>query len=136
MYVLNNVQKPFLLYYFFIVISWSGVRIRNGPTLSCFLALLLPLNDLQHEIRGVAGKNLRKQQFQSNKLNMPSISGAIKDSGAVRFDLASIHKGPQAKETDESRLVNFAFAESETDQIGRENAEEVGRKKLDLIDET
>lgn len=84
----------------------------------------------------MAGKNLRKQQFQSNKLNMPSISGAIKDSGAVRFDLASIHKGPQAKETDESRLVNFAFEESETDQIGEENAEEVGRKKLDHIDET
>ena len=62
---------------------------RKNPqwSLSCCLALLLPLTDLQGEIRGMAGGNVLKQQMQTGKVDMPSMSGTFKDSGAVNFAL-------------------------------------------------
>lgn len=54
---------------------------------SCCLALLLPLNDLQGEVRGFAGRNVFKNQLQTGKINMPSISTSFKDTGAVNFIL-------------------------------------------------
>ena len=62
---------------------------RKNPqwSFSCCLALLLPLNDLQGEIRGLTGGNILKQQLQTGKIDMPSMSGAIKDSGVVNFGL-------------------------------------------------
>ena len=60
---------------------------RKNPewSVSCCLALLLPLTDLHGEIRGMAGGNVLKQQMQTGKIDMPSMSGALKDSGAVNF---------------------------------------------------
>ena len=67
---------------------------RKNPkwSFSCCLALLLPLNDLQQEIRGMTGKNVLKQQLQSGNVSMPSVSGALKESGAVSFDLTTIQE--------------------------------------------
>ena len=48
--------------------------------------MLLPLNDLQGEIRGLMGRNVMRQQLQSGRIGMPSVTGAVRDSGAV--DLA------------------------------------------------
>ena len=62
---------------------------RKNPqwSLSCCLALLLPLTDLQGETRGMSGGNVLKQQMQTGKVDMPSMSGALRDSGAVNFAL-------------------------------------------------
>ncbi|KAL9979450.1 hypothetical protein ACROYT_G017121 [Oculina patagonica] len=62
---------------------------RKNPqwSFSCCLAMVLPLTDLQGEIRGLAGRNVLKQQLQTGKANMPSVSGSFKDSGAVTFGL-------------------------------------------------
>ena len=49
--------------------------------------MLLPLNELQGEVRGFAGRNVFKNQLQTGKVNMPSISSSFKDSGAVNFSL-------------------------------------------------
>ena len=49
--------------------------------------LLLPLNDLHGEIRGLTGRNILKQQLQTGKIDMPSMSGALKDSGVANFGL-------------------------------------------------
>ena len=54
---------------------------------SCCLALLLPLNDLQGELRGFAGRNVFKNQLQTGKMNMPSISSSFQDTGAINFSL-------------------------------------------------
>ena len=56
-------------------------------SLSCCLALLLPLNDLQGEVRGFAGRNVFKNQLQTGKMNMPSISSSFQDTGAINFSL-------------------------------------------------
>lgn len=49
--------------------------------------MLLPLNDLQGEIRGLMGRNVMRQQLQSGGINMPSVAGVVKDTGAVDFEL-------------------------------------------------
>ena len=54
---------------------------------SCCLALLLPLNDLQGELRGFAGRNVFKNQLQTGKMNVPSISSSFQDTGAINFSL-------------------------------------------------
>ena len=62
---------------------------RKNPqwSFSCCLALLLPLNDLQGEIRGLAGRDILMQQLQNGKMDMPSVSGALNESQAVNFGL-------------------------------------------------
>ena len=58
---------------------------RKNPhwSFSCCLALLLPLNDLQGEIRGLAGKNVLKTQLQTGQFEMVTLHAAVKDSGAI-----------------------------------------------------
>ena len=55
--------------------------------MSCCLAMLLPLNDLQGEIRGLMGRNVMRQQLQSGRIGMPSVAGTAKDTGAIDFAL-------------------------------------------------
>ena len=40
----------------------------------------------------MTGKNIITQQLQSGNVSMPSVSGALKESGAVSFDLTSIQE--------------------------------------------
>ena len=54
---------------------------------SCCLALLLPLNDLQGEVRGMAGKNVLKGQLQSGQFEMTTFRACVKNSGAIDFTL-------------------------------------------------
>ncbi|XP_068756626.1 putative leucine-rich repeat-containing protein DDB_G0281931 [Montipora capricornis] len=109
---------------------------RKNPhcSLSCCLALLLPLNDLQNEIRGMTGKNLLKQQVQSGKLNAPSVSSTLKESGAVSFELATIHEQP--KESGESRSVNFGFEESDNGGLEEKGADQVKFDTRDSVFQT
>ena len=81
-YFVFSVQ--YIIYMYCYLKEW-----RKNPkwSLSCCLALLLPLNELQGEIRGLAGTNVLKQQIQTGKINMPSITSTLKDSGIVNFTL-------------------------------------------------
>ena len=49
--------------------------------------MLVPLNDLQGELQGMAGRNFLKQQLQPPKIDMPSISNSAKDGGILDFGL-------------------------------------------------
>ena len=70
---------------------------RKNPqcSFSCCLALLLPLNDFQQEVLGMTGKNILNQQLQTGKVDMPSLSGALKESGAVSIELATFPEQPE-----------------------------------------
>ena len=75
---------------------------------------MLPLNELQSEIRGFAATNVLKQQLQTGRIDMPSMTAALKDSGVVNFTLEEEEEStenPPRKE-DEERPGNF---ESRTD---------------------
>ncbi|XP_078376644.1 uncharacterized protein LOC144659979 [Oculina patagonica] len=62
---------------------------RKNPhwSFSCCLALLLPLNDLQGEIRGIAGANILKNQLQTGQMDKPTIVSSVKNSGAIQVML-------------------------------------------------
>ena len=85
-----SVQYAIFIYRFFK--EW-----RKNPrwSFSCCLALLLPLNDLQQEVLGMAGKNVLKQQLKTGNVDMPSLSGALKESGAVSIELTILPEHPE-----------------------------------------
>ena len=62
---------------------------RKNPhwSFSCCLALLLPLNDLQGELRGFAEANDLKTQVEIEQIEKPSIVSAVQDSGAIDVTL-------------------------------------------------
>ena len=67
---------------------------RNDPqwSFSCCLALLLPLSDLQGEIRGLAGTNILNNQLQTGQVETPTIQAAVKDSGAIDVTLEDVEQ--------------------------------------------
>ena len=62
---------------------------RKNPqwSFACCLALLLPLNDLQGEIRGLVNKNVLKNLLQTGDFEKVTVRGALKDSGAIDVTL-------------------------------------------------
>ena len=62
---------------------------RKNPHLSfsCCLALLLPLNELQGELRGISGENVLKNQLETGQIEKPSLISAVKDSGVIDVTL-------------------------------------------------
>ena len=55
----------------------------------------VPQDNLQQEIREMTSKNPLKQQLHTGNVNSPSMSGALKKSGAVRIVHASVHEPPK-----------------------------------------
>ncbi|RMX49406.1 hypothetical protein pdam_00025605, partial [Pocillopora damicornis] len=56
-------------------------------SLSCFLAQLLPLSGLQAEVTGMVETNVLDNQLQTGQVEMPTLVGAVKDSGVVDVTL-------------------------------------------------
>ena len=58
---------------------------RKNPqwSFSCCLALLLPLNDLQGEVSGLAATNVLKNQLKTGDMEMTTILIAPEDSGGA-----------------------------------------------------
>lgn len=79
--------------------------------------MLLPLNELQGEFRGLVGKSVLGQQLQTGKMNVPSISSTLKDTGVVEFSL---------EETGEANVRKEQSYDNE------ENSNSEGKKALEL----
>ena len=62
---------------------------RKNPrwSFSCCLALILPLISLPGDISGLAGTNLTKNQLGTGNVDMPTVTEAVQDSGAVNVTL-------------------------------------------------
>lgn len=63
---------------------------------SCCLAWLLPLNDLQGKIHGLAATDALNSQMQSGQMDAPTLIGAVKDSGAIDASLEQGQKDDHA----------------------------------------
>ena len=79
---LISAQYALQLYHF--VQDW-----RKNPhwSFSCCLSLLLPLNDLQGDVRGLAGANVFKTQLNTGEFEVITFQAAVKDSGAIDVSL-------------------------------------------------
>ena len=93
----------YLAYIYHYVKEW-----RKNPkcSLSCCLALLLPLNQLQGEIRGLAERNVLNQQLQTGKMEMPSIASTLRDSGAVDITLEE-HNAEREQEEETGNEISM-----------------------------
>ena len=67
-------------------------------SVSCCLALLLPLNDLQGDIHGLAESNVVNEQLETGKMDAPTITGAVQDSGVIDTTLKTGQQGGVVKE--------------------------------------
>ena len=74
--------------------------------------MLLPLNELQGELREMTGRNILRQQLRSGKMNMPSISITFKNTGAIDFSL---------EETDEAHGEETRNCDKEDDTSSEVN---------------
>lgn len=75
--------------------------------------MVLPLTNLQGEIRGLTGRNVLKQQLQTGKIDMPSMTSSFKETGVVTFGL-------KEEETD---LTASARRRGKDNTISEESAE-------------
>lgn len=95
----TSVQYTTFLYHYFK--EW-----RQNPhwSLLCCLGLLLPLNDLQGELRGLAEADIFKNQIQTGQIDKPTVLSAVKDSGAidVTLDVDEQGDGNRLDKRDES----------------------------------
>ena len=118
---------PFLSVQYAMFIHRFFKEWRKNPrwSFSCCLALLLPLTDLQQEVLGMAGKNVLKQQLKTGNVDMPSLSGALKESGAVSIELTILPEHPE-------KTSGSPFEETETGRKKQGKTEKgtVGKKKV------
>ena len=84
--------------------------------------MLLPLNELQGEYRGLVGKSVLRQQLQTGKINMPSISSTLKDTGVVAF---SLEEPDEANVNETQACDNEADTSTEIDEISKQKASTV-----------
>ena len=70
-------------------------ELRKNPhcSFSCCLGLLLPLNDLQGEVRGLVGKNVLRSQLQTGDFELVTFRAAVKDSGALDVTFEEAEQG-------------------------------------------
>ena len=71
----------------------------------------------------MTGKNLLNEQVQTGNFNLPSVSSTLKESGAVSFELVTIHEQPE--ESAEPQSVNFGFEKSDNGGLEEGDADKV-----------
>ncbi|XP_078383858.1 cysteine repeat modular protein A-like isoform X2 [Oculina patagonica] len=75
---------------------------------TCCLALLLPLNDLQGEIRGLAGTNVLNTQLQTGEFGMVTFETAVRDSGALDVTLKEVYEADHDTEEEQDNSLQGA----------------------------
>ncbi|XP_078356902.1 uncharacterized protein LOC144641748 [Oculina patagonica] len=114
----NSLVIGLLLVQYIALIYRNLKEWRKNPkfSFSCCLGLLLPLNELQGELRGLVGKNIFKQQMQTGKLGMPSITSTLKDSGVGDFSLEEIY---EANLTETQTFDKEAITSSKINEVSK-----------------
>ena len=54
---------------------------------SCCLALILPFLSLPGDVSGIQGANIMSNQLETGDIDMPTITNAVQDSGAIDISL-------------------------------------------------
>ena len=114
---------------------------RKNPewSLSCCLALLLPLRNLQGEIGGLAGRDIPLQQLQTDRIDIPSTANTERDSGAVVIlleDYDAERKEEEEEDDDEEGKQGEEEREEEEEEKEEEEEEEEEEGEEDEDDDT
>ena len=68
-------------------------------------------------MQGLSGKSLFQQQLQTGKMDMPTMSGALKDSGTINFSLEEDEEKQGGEKNHESKLKPFKGIENVQEDI-------------------
>ena len=113
----------YLSYIYHYVKEW-----RKNPewSLSCCLALLLPLRNLQGEIGGLAGRDIPLQQLQTDRIDIPSNANTGRDNAAVDISLEDYdaERKEEEEEREEEEKEKEEEEEEETEEKEKEEDEE------------
>ena len=113
----------YLSYIYHYVKEW-----RKNPewSLSCCLALLLPLRNLQGEIGGLAGRDIPLQQLQTDRTDIPSNANTGRDNAAVDISLEDYdaERKEEEEEREEEEKEKEEEEEEETEEKEKEEDEE------------
>ena len=125
------VSVQYLAYIYHFVKEW-----RKNPkcSLSCCLALLLPLNQLQGEIRGLTETNILKQQLQTGRIEMPTIASTLRESGAVAVTLEDHTEQEQEEATTDEKTIEHGV--STIAKVTASTLREIGAVVVTLEDHT
>ena len=125
----------YLSYIYHYVKEW-----RKNPewSLSCCLALLLPLRNLQGEIGGLAGRDIPLQQLQTDRIEIPSTANTERDSGAVVILLQDYdaERKEEEEEEDDDEEGKQGEEEREEEEEEKEEEEEEEEDEEDEDDDT
>ena len=105
------VSVQYLSYIYHYVKEW-----RKNPewSLSCCLALLLPLRNFEGEIGGLAGGDIPMQQLQTGRIDSPSNANTGRDNAAVDISLEDYDA--ERKEEEEREEEEKEKEEEEEDE--------------------
>ena len=85
----------------------------------------------QQKKQTMTGRNKLKQQLQTGNVNMPSVSGAVKESATVRIVQASIHERPKKKRGSLTKEKKAAeMKERNADKVAFGKGEETEKNRL------
>ena len=85
----------------------------------------LPQYGLEQDVRVITRKKVLKRKMKTGKLNMPSVSGALKKDGEVRIVLASVHEPPkQNRGLSTTEIEDGGMKEGNNDKMACNTSEE------------
>ena len=120
------VSVQYLSYIYHYVKEW-----RKNPecSLSCCLALLLPLRNLQGEIGGLAGRNIPRQQRPTGRIETTSTTNTERDSGAIPREEQEEEKKEKEEEEEEKEEEKEKEEEEEKEEEKEKEEEEEEEKE-------
>ena len=118
------VSVQYLSYIYHYIKEW-----RKNPewSLSCCLALLLPLRNLQGEIGGLAGRDIPMQQLQTDRIDIPSNANTGRDNAAVDISLEDYdaeRKEEEEREEEEKEKEEEEEEEEDDDDDDEEDEDD------------
>ena len=120
----------YLSYIYHYVKEW-----RKNPewSLSCCLALLLPLRNFEGEIGGLAGGDIPMQQLQTGRIDCPSNANTGRDNAAVDISLEDYDA--ERKEEEEREEEEKEKEEGEEEEKEEEEREEKEKEEKEEEEE-
>ena len=111
----------YLSYIYHYIKEW-----RKNPewSLSCCLALLLPLRNLQGEIGGLAGRDIPRQQLQTDRIDIPPTAYTERDNAAVIIMLQDYYDAERKEEEEEEEEEEEREEKEEEDEEEDEDEDE------------
>lgn len=84
--------------------------------------MVLPLAELQSEVRGCGGRDSLEQQLLADEIDMSLVPSTLKESGLVTFDLLEEETNLMPKAGKRDKMADSVSEENEENVIWEKNS--------------